>query len=231
MSFRPARYHLVPIRWPWSLHSDGAKIQSNHQCGDLPSFPITMAYKSRSPVTKTRGLTELHFFLTLVVESTSMGHNSKLCFTFMCPTKKAPSTDTLYPVPYWCHDCVTYNLPLYFFYWTCAILKIMVMFLPDINLTLIFILDLNAPFLWSPPITRSIDMIDSFLFASSHIMRDISKARIKSASLYQKLMCSFSIHFYLSYSYVPYYASIYPVPKIRTPYSGKIARFPNAYII
>ena len=44
-------------------------------------------------------------------------------------------------------------------------------------------------------------------------------------------MCSFSIPISLSYSYVTYSASIYPVPKFCTAYSGKIAYFPNVYII
>ena len=53
----------------------------------------------------------------------------------------------------------------------------------------------------------------------------------QSACLYQKLMCSFSISFSFSYSYVPYSASIYPVHKLCTASSGKIARFPNAFLI
>ena len=44
-------------------------------------------------------------------------------------------------------------------------------------------------------------------------------------------MCSFSISFYFSYSYVPYSASIYHVPKFCTASSGKIARFPNASLL
>ena len=30
----------------------------------------------------------------------------------MCPTNKTPSTDIIYPVPYWFHDCVTNNISI-----------------------------------------------------------------------------------------------------------------------
>ena len=43
-------------------------------------------------------------------------------------------------------------------------------------------------------------------------------------------MCSFSIPFSFSYSYVPYSDSIYPVPKLCTASSGKVSRFPNSYL-
>ena len=48
-------------------------------------------------------------------------------------------------------------LPLYFLHWTYASPKIMVMFLPDVNYALIFMLDVNAPFLWSLKIIRYIE--------------------------------------------------------------------------
>ena len=38
-----------------------------------------------------------------------MGQNYKLCFTFMCSTKKAPITDILQPSPYWGHEYVPHN--------------------------------------------------------------------------------------------------------------------------
>ena len=53
--------------------------------------------------------------------------------------------------------------------------------------------------------------------------------RSQSACLYQKLMCSFSIPFSLSYSYVMYSVYIYYLPKLCTASSGKISHFPNSY--
>ena len=76
-------------------------------------------------------------------------------------------------------------------------------------------------------------MVDSFLFAFSHIIQDISKVKIQSDCIYHKLMSSFYIPFSFSYSYVPYSTSIYPVPRFCAASSGKIACFPKwiSYII
>ena len=67
----------------------------------------------------------------------------------------------------------------------------------------------------------------------SFVSDNAREVRRKSACLYQKLMCSFSIIFSLSFSYAPYSASIYPVPKFCTASSGRISCFPNTslYII
>ena len=67
----------------------------------------------------------------------------------------------------------------------------------------------------------------------SFVSDNVREVIRQSAYLYHKLMCSFSIPFSLSYSYVPYSNFIYPVPKLCTASSGKITRFPNGslYII
>ena len=41
---------------------------------------------------------------------TTMGHNSKLCCTFVCLTKKAPITETIQPLPYWGRYCVPQSI-------------------------------------------------------------------------------------------------------------------------
>ena len=50
----------------------------------------------------------------------------------------------------------------------------------------------------------------------SFVSDNVLEVRIQSACLYQKLMCSFSIPLSFSFSYVLYYASIYPIPKLCT---------------
>ena len=65
----------------------------------------------------------------------------------------------------------------------------------------------------------------SFVSGNAH------EVRRNTVYLYQKLMCYFSIPFYLPYEYVTYYASIYHVPKLCTASSGKIAYFPNESLI
>ena len=42
-----------------------------------------------------------------------MGQSYKMFFTFMCPTNKAPSTDMIYPVPYWVHNSDINNLAVF----------------------------------------------------------------------------------------------------------------------
>ena len=92
-------------------------------------------------------------------------------------------------------------------------------------------ISLNSTFPLSPPMTRSIDIIDSFLFAYSHIRRDISKVKIQSNCLYQNLIRSFYTPLYFSYSYVPHYDSIHPLNKLCNDSSGKISCLSNASLI
>ena len=217
MSFRPARFHLVTIRWPWYLLYSGDSMQSNHQCGELPSFPSTMEQKARSPVTKTHGLTELHFVFSL---GGGRGQSWDRIINCVLPScvqpRKHPSQIFFSLPPIGAMNMFPIIPPLSLLNWTCASLKILLMFIPDVIFLLIFMLALNSPFPWSLPIKRPIDTIDQFLFDYSHIIRYSPKVRINPACLYQKFMCSFSIPFSFSYSYVTYYDSICPVPKFCT---------------
>ena len=102
MTFRLAIFHPFPIRCTWSLHFYGFNMQSKHQCRGVISFTSTMAYKSRSPATKKRGLTALNIFVSLGGGRLKpWGIIINCVFNFMCTTKKNPKTDTIYPLPYW----------------------------------------------------------------------------------------------------------------------------------
>ena len=160
-----------------------------------------------------------------------MEKNYTLCFAFMIPTKKTPSTDMfLAYTPIENINVFPRISLLAFLHRKCASVKILVIFLPAINFALIFMLSLIYHLPWSTPITSSTEMIDSF-FTSTHIRRDISKLRRELECLYQKLICSFYIPFSLSYSYVSYSAFMYPDTKLFTSSSGQIVRFPNEYLI
>ena len=52
--------------------------------------------------------------------------------------------------------------PFSLLHWTCAVLNILVIFLPNVNFTLSFMIYINVPFPWYPTIIRSIESIDSF---------------------------------------------------------------------
>ena len=101
--------------------------------------------------------------------------------------QETASADILYHILNWDHYRVTKNITIVLF-----ALKFLIMFLPNVNFVLIFMLDLNVHFPWYLPITRSTGMIDWFLFASLKTIRGSSKVRKQSYYLYQKLMCSFS---------------------------------------
>ena len=164
IKFRPSRFHLVAISCPWFLHSDGENIKSNHQFCDIPSFPSTMAYKARSPVTKIRDLTELHIVFSLDGGRVQPWGRIINFFLPLCiQTRKHPKYIFFSLSSIGAMTVLPGISPLYFLHWKRESLKILVMFLPGVNFALIFILVLNDPFPWYPPITRSIDMISFFL--------------------------------------------------------------------
>ena len=74
----------------------------------------------------------------------------------------------------------------------------MVIFIPDVNFALSFILALNDPFLWYLPTTSSIDMTGSF-FAYFQLRKDRSKVRINPVCLYYNSVHSFYIPVSFSY--------------------------------
>ena len=55
-----------------------------------------------------------------------------------------------------------------FLNWTCARLKILVIFIPGVNFALSFMLALNYTFPWSLPIKRSLEMINYFFSLFAH---------------------------------------------------------------
>ena len=73
----------------------------------------------------------------------------------------------LYPIGYM---TVFHRISSFFFlHWTCASLNILVMFLPDVNLVLIFILSLSDPFPWSLTIITSIDKMGFSCLFTHHM--------------------------------------------------------------
>ena len=151
--------------WTWSLHSYGDNIQSKNQCGYLPSFPSTMAYKYRSPVTKTRGLTELNIVFSLDGGRVQLFGRILNCVLPSCVQPRNIPEHILFILSPIVSNTVYPRIsPLYLLYLTSASLNILVMFLPYVNFALIFMLALNSPSPWSPPLTSLIDMIGVFCF-------------------------------------------------------------------
>ena len=144
MRFIPARLHLVPIRYTWYLHSDGDNMQSNYQCGELPSFPITMAQKSRSSVTKIRSLAELHIVFSLGgVRVQPCGRIRNLVLPSCVQLIKLPEQIFFSLSSIGSVTVLPIISPLFFFHWTCASLENLVMFIPDVNFVFIFIASLK----------------------------------------------------------------------------------------
>ena len=128
----------------------------------------------------------------------------------MGPTNKIPIIDMLYTVPYCVHNYILQNLAIFFLKWTCAILRVLVFFLSEVNFIFRFMLALNYSLLWFPPITRPIYIIGSFYFSSFHMRRDRLWVIQNSFCTYNKLIRSFPLPLSLPYLYALDSASIYP---------------------